>query len=150
MKRDIGWVPVLKGKTYCSPRCGRGCTKADHDRAVEKSNALAKRLGPTWEPHVWENLGWHYGVTCGVIDITPSHRRRDDGKKWVESYACYIQTKPQFLGEAKTPEAAFSRAAKKLRDCFLELEASMSQVGKLKRSSYRIPADALKEIRRVE
>lgn len=34
------------GGIYCSPACGRGCTKDEHERATEAAKALAKRLGP--------------------------------------------------------------------------------------------------------
>lgn len=64
--------PVLNGKIYCSRWCGGNCTKAAFDRATKDSNALAKYLGKHWKPTVWENLGWHWAVFCGAIDVRPS------------------------------------------------------------------------------
>lgn len=37
-KRRTGrdrWTPIRRGKIYCSPDCGRGCTVAEHDEAVD-------------------------------------------------------------------------------------------------------------------
>jgi len=56
------WTPVLRGKEYCSPACGARCKKADFDNARVRAGALARELGPGWQPHVWENGGWHYEV----------------------------------------------------------------------------------------
>jgi hypothetical protein len=54
---------VRRGKTYCAPWCGRGCTVAEFDLATAKAKALVDKLnaiGGKWKPYVWENLGWHY------------------------------------------------------------------------------------------
>lgn len=46
---------------YCNrSKCGRGCTKEEHDAAVRGSTELCAQLGSGWTPRVWENLGWHY------------------------------------------------------------------------------------------
>ena len=68
-----GWKPVLNGPIFCAPLCGRGCTKAEHDKAVENAAKLAKSLGPTWKPQVWENLGWHHCAVspCGRLKVHP-------------------------------------------------------------------------------
>jgi hypothetical protein len=67
------WKAVRRGLTYCAcaPACGGDCTFADHEKAVANASALAKRLGPTWRPVVWENLGWHYKAvsTCGRLKV---------------------------------------------------------------------------------
>lgn len=62
---DSGWSPVLRGRFYCSPRCGCKCTKAAHDTAVKQSQELADKLGDGWTPRVWENGGWHWEVAKG-------------------------------------------------------------------------------------
>lgn len=64
------WTPVLKGETFCSPRCGGGCTKAEYDAALESANTLAARMGHRWEIEVWENLGWHFCVKNGPATVT--------------------------------------------------------------------------------
>lgn len=68
-----GWKPQLRGDIYCSPACGRGCTKAEYDRAVKRADKLAKKLGPGWKPEVFENLGWFSMATspCGRITVHP-------------------------------------------------------------------------------
>jgi len=45
---------------YCSAWCGFGCTKTAHDRAQAEAKFLCNRLGDGWQPHVWENCGWHF------------------------------------------------------------------------------------------
>lgn len=62
---DNEWIPVLRGRFYCSPRCGCKCTKAAYDTATKKSQELADRLGDGWAPHTWENGGWHWEVAKG-------------------------------------------------------------------------------------
>lgn len=55
----------------CAEWCGRGCTKAEHDKAVRIARALVRQLGPGWRPRVWENLGWHSEAVsrCGRITV---------------------------------------------------------------------------------
>lgn len=70
---DDGWTPKLKGAIFCSPACGANCTKKNFDEATENARRLANQLGHGWEPHVWENLGWHFevtkrGATVSVVD----------------------------------------------------------------------------------
>lgn len=66
------WAPVRKGKIYCSPGCGAGCTYKEYERAISKSNRLQKKMGPGWKTRVWENLGWHYKLTRGPISLSES------------------------------------------------------------------------------
>jgi hypothetical protein len=73
MARPLSWKAVRKGPRYCAPACGGGCTVTMYNAAVLGSRELAKRLGAGWEPHVWENLGWHYKAIspCGRIKVHP-------------------------------------------------------------------------------
>ena len=102
-----GWTPVLNGDTYCSPRCGAKCTKADYDLCVTRANRLCKLLGEGWETRVWENLGWHYEVVFdlgtdrpgplgpGQIKLHPSTHK---GKT---TYLCYFNSAAgQVMGES--------------------------------------------------
>lgn len=77
--KDHGWTPVLKGRIYCSPRCGGGCTKAEHDMAHREANATLRKLKTRgWEVRVWENIGWHWQLTnrlCGM-SLSPFHIRK--------------------------------------------------------------------------
>ena len=101
------WKPILRGKIYCSPRCGMGCTTRMYRLAVKRSQALAKRLGKGWKTEVWENLGWHYCVKKGKLEITGYHnfRRR--------SYLIMFNTKPQIiLSDAHDPVAGVKQVLK--------------------------------------
>ncbi len=70
---DKEWTPVRRGKTYCSPRCGAGCTHKAYLKAVKDAKALAKRcakeIGGTWNIRVHENLGWHWSVVLDKANI---------------------------------------------------------------------------------
>lgn len=95
------WKPVLKGKVYCSSACGGGCTKKAHEKAVRESDKLAKTLGKGWKPRVWENLGWHWQVIKGNIEVTNC---TFDKKT---EYQAWLQTSPQIItGHHKTPAIA--------------------------------------------
>jgi hypothetical protein len=91
-------------------RLGWVRTKAAHDKAVKDAARLAKRMGPGWEPEVWENLGWHYSVRKGVCSIHPSLFR---GK--LTSYTVYFNTAKQVCLSADTPEDALGFAVQEAR-----------------------------------
>lgn len=91
--RASRWEPVLQGTVYCSPACGRGCTRKQYDTAVADAAALVKQLGTGWTPRVWENLGWHYEAVASEGRLTVSqyvpghysahlHYEPDEGIKW--------------------------------------------------------------------
>lgn len=110
--------PILRGDTYCAPRCGLGCKRAAYDRAVEEANALANRLGQGWEPVVWDNLGWHYGATKGVARVRPRFGRWPDfrtGKWSVTGYTVYLNSAKQFVAHGDTPEDALGFAIQDAR-----------------------------------
>lgn len=54
------------GVYYCSPACGANCTYQAYLKALNDSDALAKRctieIGGQWNPFVHENLGWHWHI----------------------------------------------------------------------------------------
>lgn len=64
------WTPILSGEIFCSPACGGKCKKKDFDEATERARALASHLGYGWEPHVWENLGWHFEAKKREATVT--------------------------------------------------------------------------------
>lgn len=72
----LSWTPVANGLIYCAPACGHGCTQIQYGTAIHQAMALAMKLGPGWEPNVWENLGWHYKAIspCGLIKV---HKPQD-------------------------------------------------------------------------
>jgi hypothetical protein len=67
---DDRWTPKLNGSIFCSPACGFGCKKADFDHATQRASALANKLGSGWQPHVWENGGWHFEVTKSAAIVS--------------------------------------------------------------------------------
>lgn len=78
MSQRLSWNPVRRGKVYCSPRCGGGCTWEDHRVAKMNAQQLAHHLNRTmgprgWLPRVWENLGWHWCVVSrdGTMKVHP-------------------------------------------------------------------------------
>jgi hypothetical protein len=84
-KKDLSWIPVLRGNTYCSPACGNGCTKSEYDLAVKGGKELQKRLvGSNWKIHIMENLGWFFYATSGPLQVYEI-----DGKFW-----CMCSDKP--------------------------------------------------------
>jgi hypothetical protein len=55
------WSPVRKGKTFCSPGCGHGCTHAQYLAAVKAAEACLKRMTTKgWKVRVHDNLGWFW------------------------------------------------------------------------------------------
>lgn len=95
--------PVARGDRYCSPACGRGCTKAEYDAAVACGAALARQLGAGWRPQVWENLGWHHRAVSpdGRVKVHPSGGG---------TYLAFLGSKGQSGGKwsehGKTPQEA--------------------------------------------
>lgn len=59
-KVDKRWIPVKRGRTYCSPACGGGCTIDAYNKALSVSGYWMKVLGGNWRTRVYENLGWHW------------------------------------------------------------------------------------------
>ncbi|KKK48897.1 hypothetical protein LCGC14_3140510 [marine sediment metagenome] len=107
---EIDWSPrSLPGGVYCSPGCGRGCTKAEYDLAVRDGNALAQRMGEGWVSEVWENLGWHYRAEKGVASV--SFTRWHSGSE----YTVYFYTVPPVVTSAETPEDALGFAVQEAR-----------------------------------
>lgn len=76
LARNDGWTPKLVGETFCSPNCGWRCTKADFDAATSLAQSIVAALGAGWEPHVWENLGWHGDAKRGEsrVSLLPDGR----------------------------------------------------------------------------
>lgn len=96
-KRQLSWNPLSRrGGIYCSPACGRGCTRAEFDRATRAADALARKLGGGFRPRVWENLGWHYAAELGrtatyrraLVEVHPAGR---------QSWTVYLNTDKQFV-----------------------------------------------------
>lgn len=122
--------PIRRGDLYCSAWCGFGCGWKAHQQATAEAAALAKQCGPDWEPHVWENAGWHYEVRRGVCRITATIRGDCISGGWTAtSYTAWINTIPQFISSRQpTPEEAFQEALAKMIQVFDDLAGSMKPV----------------------
>lgn len=81
------WNPVADGERYCSPACGRGCTREEYDAARKGAQELREQLpGDAWKPVVWENLGWHYAARLTGADNTYIEVHPEPGGRfWVEA-----------------------------------------------------------------
>lgn len=90
------WIPVLNGKIYCSPACGRGCTKVEYDRVVKKADKLVSLLkGSGWKVKIYENLGWHFQVVSGPIAVF--------GNQENDLYWCMIAQSSDLVGSGFPP-----------------------------------------------
>lgn len=100
MAADYSQPAVRKADgTYCSPWCGMGCTFAAFEKATADAEALATQLGPNWEPHVWENMGWHYSAMHGEKLSLYPHSATD--------FAAYFNDDDrQYIGGGVTPALA--------------------------------------------
>jgi hypothetical protein len=88
--RTLSWRAVRRGKLYCAPACGGGCTIAEFDLAMAAACACARALGNGWVPDVYENLGWHWQVArtgLGSTEFTVS-RARGDTAYWANLIIC--------------------------------------------------------------
>jgi hypothetical protein len=95
----LSWKPIRRGQVYCSPACGRGCTRLAFEKATACAKTLA-RLLPGFEPRVWENLGWHWEVCCGSLTVGPRV-----GRGYSATYDSIIWV------DGRTPKAALQRLA---------------------------------------
>ncbi len=106
--KSLSWTPVLKGEIYCSPACGRGCTRKEWEDTKITASQLARRMGAGWKPRVHENLGWHYEVRSpkGNIRVMFSSG----------SYLAWIENVDMQCSErARSPRAAVDKALERVR-----------------------------------
>jgi hypothetical protein len=121
MAADYSQGPERKGKLYCSPWCGMGCTFAAFEKATDAADALAKQLGEGWEPHVWENMGWHYRADRGEMLSLYTHGPTD--------FTCYFNTRnTQFIGGGITPELAVGDASDKAHAMLDQLREDLGEL----------------------
>jgi hypothetical protein len=101
MKTKDRWQPVLKRGLYCSPACGRGCTKKEYDRLRQFGRRIAAGLGSGWMIRMHENLGWFMEVIspCGRIRVGPDYdyNKKKAGLPKLCGYYANI-TEPNDLG----------------------------------------------------
>lgn len=114
------WTPRKRGKVFCSPACGRGCTLAEHAKATKAAARLVKRLGWDFQARVWENLGWHYEIVVGKFRIDEYWTHV--GKRKVREYQASYNNSAEFRAERSTPEAALDAVEQMLHDAAGQLE----------------------------
>ena len=114
------WIPVLDGKIYCSPACGFKCTKKAYDEAFIAANKLASKLGTQWQSEVWENLGWHWKVTCSKVAV-----RVSSNGDYLATIASYNS---QYSEKASSPKEALKRVIAACEDEVERLKKILGEV----------------------
>jgi hypothetical protein len=125
---NLSWTPRRRGKIYCSSACGGDCKWAAHVKAKLRAKALAKSLGAQWKPRVWENLGWHYSVSCGDVVVHPY----SFGGYWAA-----VNGPIQFTASAQSAKGAVVRAIERAKKLTTELAKMLSDVNFLIRKQPR-------------
>ncbi len=121
-----GWTPIRRAHVYCSPLCGGGCTYGEYNRAVKNAADLCARLGAGWKPEVWENLGWHWRVSNGLVEVHNSKWQNDP----IE-YSAWLQTSPQIITKHfSTPEKALRELKKAAGVRMMELGEAVHAVNR--------------------
>lgn len=75
------WTPVRRGKLYCFPACGGGCTWAAYQKAKRDGELVARLLGSNWRARISENCHWFWcveldsGLNDFVLSIHPSEHK---------------------------------------------------------------------------
>lgn len=108
------WEPksrTIQGvRIYCSPACGRLCTRKEYEQALTLAKSMCKALGSDWTEGVHENLGWfstaiHKTLPARITPFKYNGRIRD--------YSCDICVEGrQFLASGPTPKKALDAAIK--------------------------------------
>lgn len=120
-----GWTARRFGVFYCSPRCGAHCTRAAFETATRKAAALCKRLGPGWEPRVWENMGWFYSAQKGVTEVHANHHHAYRGGV---SYSVYFNTAKQFVTSDRSPIKALQLATDEARATVRKINRDLMKI----------------------
>ena len=107
--KALSWTPKRNGAIYCAPACGRGCTHAEFLNAARAAKLMAEELGPDWEPHVWENLGWYYAAQHKAAEA------KVYGSRSQLYWADFHFAGHQFHADGPTPAAAVEAVQKVLR-----------------------------------
>jgi hypothetical protein len=131
MVENDNWTPVLKGKTYCSPACGHGCTKSAYDQAVRDANALVKKLrGEGWKPEVWENSGWHFKAMSGPVQVYGDRYTRDGSLR----FSCLIADNARepsggsCIWTTKSPARAYADPNQAVMNMFRDAVLATSEI----------------------
>lgn len=122
------WTPVDgPGGRYCSPACGRSCTKAEYLVAQRMAAELCADLGDGWEPVVHENLGWHYGARKGKMTVNPPYGRAFLGDRNGTTHTCFFNIHPQIVTQDPDPRQAVASALTQARLKMRENEEELAR-----------------------
>lgn len=132
-KSDPRWTPVRKGKIYCSPGCGLGCTHKSFLKVTSATEALVEELqrgthSTAWRARVWDNLGWYGTAALDVkgLDVTVS-QSVGDHSEFLRSYACLINGCGRSIYTShETPLGAYQSAIASLREQICTLVNALS------------------------
>ena len=120
-KIDPRWTPRRNGRFYGSDACCRAqsCLWEDYVRVTAETMMVAAQLGPAWETHVWENLGWHGEVYDSTHTIHVSRCR--NGSFWAYISSAVGDMDVRWEGTAATPQAAIRLAQREMKRELLRL-----------------------------
>lgn len=120
-RKPLSWKAIRRGKQYCAPACGGGCTFEAYQKAKESAKRLASQLGPGWTYRVFENLGWHFNVLKGQITV---RRNRFSG-----SYTAFFNARMhQTIGESRSPKKAIQNAVDSMTSYVQSLTTDLERV----------------------
>ena len=128
---ELSWTPVARGKTYCSPVCGCGCTRADYERAVRDADQLVRRLrGEGWRAVVWENCGWHFKACSGTVQVYGDRRGRGGSLRYSCMISSHVEdpTGGSVLWTNRVPDLAYSDPNRAVRDMFRAAVSATAEV----------------------
>ena len=89
--------------------------------ATDAAEKLAKKMGSGWKPRVWENMGWHYDVSNGVVRLSPFICRGE-----LVTYTVYFNTVQQVVASSKKPKKAMRKAIKKVKANIAQTTADLA------------------------
>ncbi|WP_152025762.1 hypothetical protein [Agrobacterium tumefaciens] len=119
------------GLIYCSPACGSKCTKEAYDLAVSRAQALAEKLGEGWEPHVWENGGWHYQAKNKTMTVYCHHYWNSETPQysaWIEPELTVSGKAFQIIEYADDPNDALGIAKQKAWDAISRIRQALTEL----------------------
>jgi len=124
IKRD--WKVVRKGKEYCAPACGGGCTFAQYSEMKKQAEKMCKDLGKGWKPQLTHNLGWFCAVVNGRTTIYYHDDRTGncyppEYSSWIE-FECAGQTF-QIIHDHKDMKKALAQSSKEAKGLIKQIKS---------------------------
>lgn len=60
------------------------------NRATELALLCEKQIGGSWEPHIFQNLGWHYQAQCGKMVMREGFVRKRTSANRQRTYDLWV------------------------------------------------------------